>query len=51
MLNGYNSAKNDFELSLEITHKNSIIIVHDIKLKNSGSKKLREELKKIKNII
>ena len=45
---GYNSAKNDFELSLEITHKNSIIIVHDIKLKNSGSKKLWEELKKIK---
>ena len=41
----YDAVKNDFELSLNLSHKNTTIVFHDIFFENSGSKKLWNELK------
>jgi hypothetical protein len=47
----YNSVKNDFELALKLSHKKTLLLLHDINLKNSGSKKMWDEIKSSKKFI
>ena len=44
----YNAVKNDFKLSLSLSHKKTVYIFHDIYHAESGSKKFWGELKKFK---
>ena len=44
----YDSVKNDFEIALQLSHKETLILIHDINLEGSGSKKLWTEIKKNK---
>ena len=44
----YDAVKNDFKLSLSLSHKKTVYIFHDIYHEESGSKKFWSELKKIK---
>lgn len=47
----YNSVKNDFEIALRLSHKKTLILIHDINLEGSGSKKLWNEIKKNKKFL
>lgn len=47
----YDLVKNDLKIALKLSHKETLILLHDINLEGSGSKKLWKEIKKNKKFI